>query len=385
VIHARNALVSAAIALLCGCQTMGGAYDRVFGSSKPTIPDLAQIKPTATARILWQANVGGAEKSVFFPAVVHGVVYAAGASGQIAGFDAATGNGVSRFDAGQRIAAGVGVGSGLILVGTDKGEVLAFNNQGRPVWKAQILGELLAPPEADQGVVVVRAGNNQIYGLTAADGKRRWVYQRATPSLSVRTHAGVVLNRGGVFAGFAGGRLVALALPNGAVGWEGVVALPRGATELERVADVTSLPAVDESQVCAVAFQGRIACFDLIRGTQRWARDVSSVAGLALDPRYVYVTDDKSAVLALDKTNGASIWHQDKLAGRRLSAPLSIGRHVIVGDVEGYVHVLSRDSGAFEARVPTDGSAIAAAPVALDRTSFVVQTENGGVFAITVQ
>jgi outer membrane protein assembly factor BamB len=364
---------------------MGDAYDRVFGSSKPKIPELAPITPTATARMLWQANVGAAEKSVFFPAVVGGVVYAAGKAGQIAGFDAATGNSVSRFEAGQRIAAGVGVGSGLILVGTDQGEVLAFNNQGRPVWKAQILGELLAPPAADQGVVVVRAGNNQIYGLNAADGKRRWAYQRATPSLSVRTHAGVVLHRGGVFAGFAGGRLVALALPSGAVGWEGVVALPRGTTELERVADVTSLPAVDATQVCAVAFQGRIACFDLIRGTQRWARDVSSAAGLALDARYIYAADDKSALLALDKVNGASIWKQDKLAGRRVTAPLIIGAHVIVGDIEGYVHVVSRDNGAFEARLPTDGSAIMAPPVALDRTSFVVQTENGGIFAIAVQ
>lgn len=384
-IRLRNALVGAAIVLLCGCQTVENAYDRVFGSSKPKIPELAPIKPTATATIMWQANVGPAEKSVFFPVVVGGVVYAAGRAGQIAGFDASTGSSVSSFEAGQRIASGVGAGSGLILVGTDQGDVLAFDNQGRPLWKAQILGELLAPPSADQGVVVVRAGNNKIYGLNAADGKRRWVYQRETPSLSVRTHAGVVLYRGGVFAGFAGGRLVALALPTGAVGWEGVVALPHGTTELERVADVTSLPAVDATQACAVAFQGRIACFDLIRGNQRWARDVSSVAGLALDARYVYVADEKSELLALDKTNGASIWKQDKLAGRRLSAPLSIGAHVIVGDIEGYVHILARDDGAFEARVPTDGSAIVAPPVALSRTSFAVQTQNGGVFAITVQ
>jgi outer membrane protein assembly factor BamB len=145
------------------------------------------------------------------------------------------------------------------------------------------------------------------------------------------------------------------------------------------------LPAVDATQVCAVAFQGRIACFDLIRGTQRWARDVSSAAGLALDARYIYAADDKSALLALDKVNGASIWKQDKLAGRRVTAPLIIGAHVIVGDIEGYVHVVSRDNGAFEARLPTDGSAIMAPPVALDRTSFVVQTENGGIFAIAVQ
>ena len=384
-IPGRLALAAVLAGLLCGCQTIGDAYDRVFGSSKPKIPELAPIKTTATATILWRANVGAAERNVFFPAVTGGVVYATGRSGQIVGLDAATGNPVAGFEAGQRLSAGVGAGNGLIMVGTDQGEVLAFNHQGRLAWKAKLQGELLAPASADQGVVVARAGNNMIVGLNVGDGKQRWAYQRATPILSVRAHAGVVLYRGGVFAGFAGGRLLALALPTGAVGWEGVVALPRGTTELERVADVTSLPVVDGNQVCAVAFQGRIACFDILRGTQRWARAVSSSAGLAVDAGHIYVANDAGAVLALDKRTGASIWKQDKLAGRELSAPLSFGGHVVVGDIEGYVHILARDSGAFEARVATDGSAIVAPPVALDRTSFVVQTLNGGVFAIAVR
>jgi outer membrane protein assembly factor BamB len=357
----------------------------MFTSSKPAIPELAPVKQTVATTLLWQNSVGAAEKTVFFPAVDRGVVYAAGRSGQIAGFEVATGKAVSQFAAGHTLAAGVGAGGGLILVGTEQGEVLAFDDQGRSQWKARVMGELLAPPEIDQGVVVTRAGNNQIYGLSAADGKQRWLYQRTPPSLSVRTHAGSVVHRGGVFAGFAGGRLVALQLSSGNVGWENVVALPRGTTELERVADVTSLPVIDRDQVCAVAFQGRVACFDLTRGTQTWSRDVSSVAGLAADDRYLYVTDDKSAVLALDKATGASIWRQDKLAGRVLSAPLGVGNHVVLGDIQGYVHVLSRETGALEGRVATDGSAIAAPPVALDRTRFLVQTRNGGLFAIGIQ
>ena len=377
--------LGAASLVLCGCETVGGAYNRMFGSSKPVIPELAPIKQTVSMTVLWQGAVGAAGKSVFFPAVERGVVYAAGRSGEIAGFEAETGKQVTQFAAGQTLAAGVGAGAGLILVGSEQGEVLAFNDQGRPQWQARVLGELLAPPEIDQGVVVARAGNNQIYGFSAADGKQRWLYQRTPPSLSVRTHAGAVLHRGGVFAGFAGGRLVALALPSGAVGWESVVALPRGTTELERVADVTSLPVIDGNQVCAVAFQGRAACFDLIRGTQLWSRDVSSVAGLAVDDRYLYVTDDKSAVLALEKSSGASIWRQDKLAGRVLSAPLGVGSHVVAGDIQGYVHVFSRETGELEGRLATDGSAIAAPPVALGSTRFLVQTLNGGLFAISIQ
>ena len=373
-----------------GCQTVTSTvtstYDSLFGARPTQKPaELVVIRSVVSTKTLWQGSVGSADKNAFFPAVAGTVVYATGAAGQITGFDASNGRQATRIEAGQRLSGGVGVGGGLVLVGTPKGEVLAFDREGKLLWKAQLSGEVLAPPLVAEGVVVVRAGDGRIFGLNASDGKRKWLYQRATPALSVRTHAGGVVHRGAVIAGFPGGRLVAIALANGNVIWESVVALPRGTTELERVADITSPPVVDDHQACAVAFQGRVACFDISRGTSIWARDMSSIAGMATDGRNYYITDDKNAVAALDKTNGASIWKQDKLFGRGVSGALAFGRYVVVGDFEGYVHFLSREDGSFAARIATDGSAIVAPPVALDLSSFVVQTRNGGVFAITVQ
>ena len=375
-----------AAALLSGCQTVSDIYDGWFGTApKQKAAGLVQFQARATARIVWQGSVGGAERSAFYPAVSGNTVYAAGASGQIAGFTANTGDNTVRFDAGTPLSGGAGAGAGLVLAGTAKGEVLAFEPTGKPAWKTQLSGEVLSPPAAADGMVVVRTGDGRIYGLNAADGKQRWVYQRALPSLAVRSYAGVVVHRGAVFAGFPGGRLVAIALATGIVGWEAVVALPRGATELDRVTDVTSYPVVDGAQVCAVAFQGRIACFDLLRGETQWARDASSIAGMTLDARNAYITDERSAVQALDRSGGASLWKQDKLNGRWATAPLAMGRYVIVGDFEGYVHVLSREDGAFVARIATDGSAIRVPPVALDLSTFLVQTRNGGIYAISVQ
>ncbi len=187
-----------------------------------------------------------------------------------------------------------------------------------------------------------------------------------------------------MFAGFPGGRLVALTLNAGNVGWEAAVALPKGATELERVADVSSPPVIDGQQICAVAFQGRLACFDLLKGTPVWARDVSSVSGMTIDSSNIYVADDKSAIVAYEKNNGASLWKQDKLYGRYVSGPVVTGRFVAVGDFQGYVHFMSREDGSFVARVPTDGSAIVAQPVAIDN-GILVQTVKGGVYAIGIQ
>jgi outer membrane protein assembly factor BamB len=311
-------------------------------------------------------------------------VYAAGAAGQIAGFDVKSGKEVARINTGQRLSGGVAASASLVLVGTSKGEVLAYDTSGKQLWKAQLGGEVLAPPAVEGSLVAVRAGDGRIYGLDATSGTRRWVYQRSTPALSLRSYSGVLLERGAIFAGFPGGRLVALNASTGTVGWDSVVALPKGATELERVADVMGLPVLDGDRACAVAYQGRVACFDAQSGTTIWARDMSSIAGMDADHKSVYISDDKNAIVALDKTNGGSLWRQDKLFGRGLSAPLAFGRYVLVGDFEGYVHLLSREDGSFMARVPTDGSAIGAAPLAIDDGTVLVQTRNGGLFAIAL-
>jgi outer membrane protein assembly factor BamB len=371
---------------LVACSTVTDTYDRWFGSAPKTKPaPLVTFQPSVQPRIVWRGEAGPAERAMFFPAMTGRTVYAAGAAGQIVGFEIATGKVTTRITAGTRLTGGVGASGSLILVGTGKGEILAFDANGKQLWKAQLSGEVLAPPAVEGSLVVARAGDGRVYGLDATSGKQRWLYQRSTPPLSLRNYGGLVLDRGVVFAGFPGGRLVALAAANGALGWDSVVALPRGTTELERVADVVGVPALDGKHVCAVAYQGRAACFDSQNGTTVWARDMSSIVGMDADHRSAYVTDDRNAVVALDKANGASLWKQDKLAGRGVTAPLAFGRYVIVGDLEGYVHLLAREDGAFAGRIATDGSAIGAPPVALDNNSFLVQTRNGGVFAIAVQ
>jgi outer membrane protein assembly factor BamB len=103
-----------------------------------------------------------------------------------------------------------------------------------------------------------------------------------------------------------------------------------------------------------------------------------------MDSRYVYATDEKSAIVAFDRGSGASLWKQDKLYGRNISAPVLIGRYLAVGDLQGYVHFLSREDGSFVARMPTDGSPIIAQPVRVEDT-ILVQTLKGGVYAMAVQ
>jgi outer membrane protein assembly factor BamB len=341
---------------------------------------LPTLTATANATIAWQASVGRARPGLA-PAVTANAIYAAASDGTLARLEPDTGRSVWRIAAGKPLSAGPGADATLVAVGTDKGEVLAFDPDGKPLWTAQITSEVLSPPVVADGVVVVSSGDGRIFGIAAADGKTKWVHQRTNPPLTVRNTAGGLASRGGVFVGLPGGRLLAMDVQTGTIGWDGAVASPKGATELERIADVTSRPVVEERQACAVAYQGRLACFEIVRGALTWTRELSSLAGIAADATAFYVIDEKGAVHALDKSTGASLWKQEALAERRLRATQVVGEFVAVLDVEGYVHLLAKGTGAYVGRTATDGSAPTGQPFAVgDRIVWL--SMSGTVFAV---
>ncbi|MEP7085038.1 MAG: outer membrane protein assembly factor BamB, partial [Betaproteobacteria bacterium] len=320
----------------------------------------------------------------FSPAATPTAVYAATPDGSLSSFDAASGKQNWRINTGSKLSAGAGAEGGVVVVGTAKGDVLAFDTAGKPLWKSRVSSEVLGPPRISDKTVVVWSGDGNVFGLAAADGSRRWVQQRAMPALSVRNQAGGVIARGGVFLGVAGGKLLAFDLDKGLLGWEATVAQPKGATELERIADITSLPAISGTAVCAAAFQGRVACFEPNRGTFVWSRDIPSKDGLLLDNRYLYITDDKGAIHALDRDTGASVWKQDKLVTRSPSGPQLIGDYLAVIDFEGYAHLLDRNDGSLVGRIATDGSAPTAQPISLNE-GIVVQTRRGNLFYLVAR
>jgi len=233
-------------------------------------------------------------------------------------------------------------------------------------------------------VVLVRSGDGRIAGLDAADGKRLWLYERSTPALVVRSHAGVVIQRGVAYAGFAGGKIAAINIKTGEVLWENFVSQPTGNTELERISDITSDPVVDDEQVCAIAFQGYVACFDPAQGGPLWHREISSDTGLMLLRKYIYLSDVKGSVMSLDKTSGSTVWKNDQLFMRGITTPYALRDFVVAGDYQGYMHGMNREDGRFVSRIQLEGGAIKAAPIEMD-DGILVQTRGGEIYSLSIQ
>lgn len=355
-----------------------------FSDDGPKMAPLQPIQSSVTVSPRWSASLGDAGIYRFTPAIVGNEVVAASAEGAVARFtEAGQQRWRTQLDGG--LTAGVGADEGLVVVANAKGEVIALDgSNGQEKWRKPINAEVLAEPAVAQDYVVVRTSDNRLFGLDRLTGETVWTYKRVTPPLTLRTQSGMLVDKNVAVTGFPGGKLAALNLTNGGLIWELTVAYPEGTTEIERLADVTGVPVLYRQNLCAATFQGRASCFDITNGKTIWSRPASTSVGIARDARQVYLSETAGAVAALDAFSGASMWRQGNLANRQLSAPVLTGRGVLVGDAEGYVHVLDHSTGAFIGRAETDGSPIKAAPQPLG-DSAVVQTQKGRLYVFDVR
>jgi outer membrane protein assembly factor BamB len=358
----------------------------MFSSKKPRIEPapLVNFKPSLTVRTLWQADLGRAGTPFLAPVFTDGKVYAAGSDGKVVALDAASGRQVWSVTVDADIAAGVGADAATVVVASARGTVFAFDAAtGKQRWKVKASTEVLSAPAVGSGVVVVRSMDNKIVAYDVESGDRRWVVQRTAPALVLRAAPGIVINDGVAFIALPAGRLLAINTATGTARWDAPIAEPRGATELERVADVSGMPALLGREVCATAYQGRIACVDTGNGSLRWAREFSADVGPAIDQRYVFAADELGSLAGFSRDTGGSLWRSTALRGRGLSAPVSFGRAVVVGDKQGYLHFLSREEGAMLARTSM-GAQLRAAPI-VTGANLVVQTVEGKLIALTTE
>lgn len=361
------------LVLLAACST---------GSPRPKPADLPTITPTVVARQVWAQRLPGID----YPASVqaHGgrVVIGAG-DGTVVELDAASGREIWRAAVGAPLAAGVGSDGSTVAVVTRTNELVALR-EGRVVWRQRLPAQSFSAPLVAGARVFLLTADRAVTAFDAQGGQRLWAQQRPAGDPLVLRQTGVMLPVGDTLLVGLGGRLSGLNPSNGSVRWDVPVATPRGINEIERLVDLVGPAARQGQVVCARAFQAAVACVDAQRGVLLWSRPSSGDVGLASDERLLFGAESDGQVQAWRLAGGDRAWNYDQLRFRDLTAPLVIGRSVAVGDLQGFVHLLSREDGTPLGRISTDGSAVMATPVLVGQT-LVVVTRSGGVFGFLPQ
>lgn len=369
---------------LTGCSTLSSLNPFAKEDTKNAPAPLQVFQQSMAIKNAWTVNLGNAGDYVFSPVAVGNDVYAAAADGTIAKINNASGQVIWKIKADLPLTAGVGANSKVLAVAGEKGALFVFDPQGKLIWKQQTSSEILSQPALSDDLVIVHSIDNRIAAFDINTGARKWTVERPLPVLTLRIVTGITIKDQLAIISSPGGKLVALALQNGGLRWEATAAEPKGATELERIVDMSGAPAVVGNNACVASYQGRVGCFDLTNGSAKWTKAISSEVGVAADERFAFAADNQGGVFAYALSGGATMWKNDKLTNRGLATPTSFGRAVALGDRFGYLHFLSREDGSFLARMATDGSKIMSAP-ALVGNNLVVQTKLGAVVAFATE
>jgi len=376
----RAALISLLAASLAGCSTISSTWNSWFGSDKNKPAPLEALSGPATGRVLWSAK----GEDVNFPlgiAAPGDRFVVASSNGEVRALAAADGRELWRGNAGGKLEAGVG-SDGRFAAVVNRDNELVVLDAGRVVWKKALPTPVVAAPLVAGERVFALTLDRQVLAFDALDGRKIWELRRPGEPLTL-AKAGVLTSYKDTLIVGQGPRLAGVDPLRGELRWEASVATPRGTNEVERLADLVG-PAVRQGElVCARAFQSSVGCVNAERGGALWNRLVGGANGIGADELVVVAGDASDRLSAWKLANGDLAWSADQFQLRRLSAPLLLNKQVLVGDFEGQVHLLDRDTGKTRSRLPTDGSPVVAI-ARLGDTALVV-TKNGGLFAIQAE
>ena len=375
--------LAASVVIAPGCAMFGG------GGEDPIEPpaELVEFEPTLEIDRIWNVRVGGAAEALrlaLAPATDGTRIFAGAYDGQAAAFDAQTGRRLWVTRTRLPLAAGPGFGNGVLAFGTNDGDLITLDAEtGEERWRLQVGGEVLASPAIGSGVVVLSTVDGRLRGYSVLDGRLIWTVEHPVPPLTMRGNTEPVISGTTVVAGFDDGRLGAYEVATGETRWEAPLTVPAGRTELDRIVDLSAGLAIVGNDVYAVGYNGRAVAVGLETGLLLWQQEVSSYAGLGASFADVYISDDVSQVIALDRQSGTRRWTQPALRLRDISRPTFYRGTVVVGDLEGYLHWIDTRDGSFVARDRVGSQRITSAPLVVGDNIYA-QGEDGTLAAFTI-
>ena len=373
-------IIATNLLLISGCSWFGGDdEDETFQPAPlPEITKQFSVSPQ------WSAQIGdgvGEFYNKLAPAVYKGKVYAADSKGLVKALDISNGKEVWHTNVGSELFGGVAAASGLIALGSTEAEVIVLDaDSGLEKWRNLVSSEIVAAPVISDGKVLSRTIDGKLFAMDETTGERVWLYDRSVPSLTLRGTSSISVGRGAAVTGFANGKIALFLIETGQAVWEKRVATATGRSELDRVVDADATPIIIGDTVYAVTFKGNISAFNISDGAVLWQRELSSYQNMSVSGQLISVTDARSNVKVLDRRTGGTLWTQNALVDRRLTATVSFGDYLVAGAYEGYLHWFDRSDGRLVSRNSLSGGGIVADPVVVGDNLYIY-SRNGRLYS----
>ena len=273
-----------------------------------------------------------------------------------------------------------GLGHGVVVVASAEGQLLALEpTDGNLLWQSSVGAEVLARPIVADEHIIVRAGDGQVIGVDKNSGTIRWRLRNSVPSLSVRGLSVPVQVNEIVVVGYASGHLSGIDVESGRELWKPPISRPGGSNQIDRLIDIDADPLLAGSQLFVAAYQDKVYAISLTAQKVQWSAPRSTLRNLAVSDSELLITLDNGVVMALDPNTGAEVWKQARLMGRGVTNPIAIpgSKLCVVGDYQGYVHVMDVSTGALKGRGRARAGAILATFIGPGFEGFYTLSERG--------
>ena len=342
-----NSIILCSLIIVSSCSSMDGLR---FWKSDEIDPDepkkLVAFSNQKNIVIDWKNSFKGEnEIGNFLPDFSAQNLFFSDASGNVSSINASTGDKNWSIEL-NFLASGTAAGFGLVVVSDIDGNVIAIDqNDGSKLWSSNVKGEVLSKVAIDAKIVVVKTGSGELLGLDKENGEILWSYRSKLPLLTVRGSSSPVIVDDLVYVSFDNGRLGVFELNSGFQVWDGAISYVKGVSELENLIDSDSSPVIDGGLIYTTNYQGNLNIFDTAQKRSVWSYETSSFYSPIVSRGMLTIVEANSGLRSFALKTLQESWVNEDYINRDLSNAVSFKGSLVVGDFEGYVHVIDTLNG----------------------------------------
>jgi outer membrane protein assembly factor BamB len=300
----------------------------------------------------WKISFNNAENTLgnFVPSFNASNIFFADSSGVIYSIDSESGQ-VNWETQSNFLSSGVSSGFGILVVSDVDGNVIAHNqNDGSVLWTSNVKSEVLAPAAIDAKFVIIKTGSGELLALDKNSGELQWSYRSKLPNLTIRGSSSPIISDEQIFVSFDNGRLGVFQLDTGFPIWDGAISYPSGTSELESLVDSDSSPLVEGGLVYTTNYQGNLNVFDLAQKRSVWTSESSSFFSPVILKGVLAVVEANSSMKTFFMKSLQPSWNSDEYLNREISNAISFKGQLVVGDLDGYIHIIDPLNGSTTGR-----------------------------------
>lgn len=371
------------ILLLAGCGILSDDKEKKVIAALPKLD-----RDEVSLEKIWSFSVGDIGLSPdhlkLDPYILSSRIYVASKAGAVFALDKSSGNKLWGHDVGANITGAVSASESVVVVTDDGGVLHALAAaDGGELWTAQSSSEILSNAAFSDELVVVQSADSKVQAFGLSAGEKRWTYAASQPALTLRGNASPIIDGDSVIAAFDNGKVVSIDSNTGILRWEERFIIPDGRSELERVVDVQEDPVISGAHVYVGAYQGAVAALSVVTGDVVWDKKASVVYSMSVDGGRLYFVDGRDAVKSVNTSDGMPVWENTAFENRYISSPVVVGDYIVFGDEQGYLHILSAESGGYVGQFHLGAGGVSLGVVS-DGSSIYVLANNGTLYAFRI-